>query len=287
MNRLPSWFKQEIPERIVFSRLRLLSEFKLRTVCQEARCPNLSRCFKNSRLAFIILGENCTRNCRFCAVKKSHAQPLALDLDEPRRIAQAVKELGLNYVVITSVTRDDLPDSGAELFARSLELIHNFNQGIKVEVLIPDFSGNVSSLKTVIDARPCVMAHNLETVQRLYKEIRPQANYEVSLELLRKIRKLKPGLTTKSALMLGLGETEAEVFDAMADLRRVDCDILTLGQYLAPSAEHYPVKEFIHPQQFQNYYRMGVGLGFKLVLCGPLVRSSYQAQEVYHEVANV
>lgn len=287
ISKLPSWFKQEIPQDLALSRMRLLSEFKVNTVCKHANCPNLSYCFRNCRLTFMILGDICTRNCRFCAVKKSSTKPLTLDLDEPQRIAEVVKELGLNYVVITAVTRDDLEDGGAGIFAKTVELIHSLDRNIKVEVLIPDFLGNLNSLKTLVDASPSVVAHNIETVRRLYMELRPQANYALSLEVLHKIKELKPSLITKSSLMLGLGEQDLEVIETMNDLRHANCDILTLGQYLAPSINHYPIKEFIDIEGFEKYRQIAMALGFKAVVSGPLVRSSYRAEEVFSEVANV
>ncbi len=302
-NRLPVWFKQDIPDTQALTRMRLFLEFNVHTVCQEAKCPNFSYCFQNLRFTFMILGDMCTRNCRFCAVKKSSGtvrEPsLLIDLDEPYRITEIVKELSLNYVVITSVTRDDLSDGGAEQFARTIELIHGIDKninpvrntkalgeknkisnGVKIEVLIPDFSSNITSLKTVIDAHPSILAHNMETVKRLYPVVRPKANYEVSLEILSKTKEFNSSLLTKSSLILGLGETENEVIKTLEDLRDSQCDILTLGQYLAPSEKHYPVQEFISIEQFKKYEQLGLVLGFKAVLSGPKVRSSYQAEEV-------
>jgi len=270
--------------------MRLLSGLNINTVCNEAKCPNISHCFKNSKLTFMILGDTCTRSCRFCGVKKKSGtqEPfLEIDLDEPKRIAAAIKEFGINYAVITSVTRDDLEDGGAGQFAEVIELIQEAVPGIKVEALIPDFRGEPSSLRRVLNAGPTVAAHNMETVSRLYAELRPEADYRLSLNLLSKIKELAPGINTKSSLMLGLGETRQEVIATMEDLRYNDCDILTLGQYLAPSVEHYPVKEFISIEQFQDYKRIGDSLGFKAVLSGPLVRSSYRAEEVYKEFMHV
>ena len=284
INRLPLWFRQNIPGNIALSRMHLLSELGVNTVCSEARCPNFGDCFSNLRLTFMILGDICTRNCKFCGVEKSNAKLLDFDLDEPGRIAGVVGKLGLKYVVLTSVSRDDLEDGGTSIFARTIELIHALNKGIKVEVLIPDFKGKIDSIKRVLDAHPQVIAHNIETVKRLYGEIRPKANYELSLGVLREIKRVSPTLVTKSSLMLGLGEREEEVKLTMQDLRGVDCDIITLGQYLAPSQNHYPVQEFISWEKFMHYREMGIELGFKAVLSGPLVRSSYQAEEVYNNV---
>ena len=286
--RLPAWFKQEIPGEGALSRVRKLSSFNINTVCKEAKCPNLSHCFENGKLTFMILGDICTRNCRFCGVKKAvGAEGLSVDSDEPKRLALAVKEFGINYAVITSVTRDDLKDGGAGHFAETIESIREAVPGIKVEALIPDFRGEVSSLRSVLSACPTVVAHNMETVSRLYAQLRPEASYRLSLNMLGKIKELAPGINTKSSLMLGLGETEPEVIAIMKDLRYNNCDVLTLGQYLAPSPGHYPVKEFISIEQFQNYKKIGVNLGFKLVFSGPLVRSSYYAEEVYKEFMHV
>lgn len=286
-NRLPVWFKQEIPDCQVRGRMQLLSEFKVNTVCCQAKCPNMSSCFKHLKFTFMILGNICTRNCRFCAVTKSNKNAFSLDADEPYRISQIVKMLNLKFLVITSVTRDDLADGGARQFAQTIELIHSINENIQIEVLIPDFSGNITSLETVIDARPSILAHNLETVKRLYKALRPEADYQRSLDILKQVKALNPLLITKSSLMLGVGEREEEVIHTMEDLRYNQCDILTLGQYLAPSPRHYPVKEFISIEQFQRYQRIGLGLGFKMVLSGPKVRSSYHAEEALGELEYV
>ena len=281
INRLPLWFRQNLPGNIALSRMRLLSELKVNTVCSEARCPNFGDCFNNLRLTFMILGDVCTRNCKFCGVEKSKVKLLYFDLDEPGRIAGVVEKLGLKYVVLTSVTRDDLEDGGASIFARTIELIHALDKGIKVEVLIPDFKGKVDCIKRVLGAHPQVIAHNIETVKRLYAEIRPKADYGLSLRVLREIKEVSPTSVTKSSLMLGLGEREEEVKLTLQDLRGADCDVITLGQYLAPSQNHYPVQEFISLEKFMHYREMGLALGFKVVLSGPLVRSSYRAEEVY------
>ncbi|PIP20619.1 MAG: lipoyl synthase [Candidatus Omnitrophica bacterium CG23_combo_of_CG06-09_8_20_14_all_40_11] len=296
-NRLPIWFKQEIPDATVRGRKQLLSEFNINTVCCQAKCPNLSFCFKNLKFTFMILGNTCTRNCRFCGVNSikksrdnlrlSQEPPLTVDQNEPYRISQIVKIFNLKFVVITSVSRDDLDDGGAAQFAKTIELIRNIDKNIKIEVLIPDFSGNIASLKTVIDAKPSILAHNIETVRRLYKTLRPKANYQTSLDMLKKSKEINPLLITKSSLILGVGEREDEIIYTMEDLRCSQCDILTLGQYLAPSDRHYPVKEFISIEQFQRYRRIGLRLGFKVVLSGPKVRSSYQAEEVLGELEYV
>jgi len=282
-NRLPAWFKQDIPDAAVRGRIQMLSDFKVNTVCSQAKCPNLSSCFKNLKFTFMILGNICTRNCRFCGVTQSKKSALSLDENEAYRISQIAKIFSLKFIVITSVTRDDLPDGGAAQFAKTIGLIRGIDQNIKIEVLIPDFSGNIDSLKTVIDAKPSILAHNIETVKGLYKTLRPKASYQTSLDILKKAKEINPLLITKSSLILGVGEKEEEVIYAMEDLRSCQCDILTLGQYLAPSQRHYPVKEFISMEQFQRYRRLGMELGFKVVLSGPKVRSSYQAEEVLNE----
>lgn len=280
---LPAWFRQDIPDATTFKMAHLVSEFGLHTVCQETKCPNITHCFKNNKVTFMILGFTCSRNCNFCGVDKTGALSLNIDKKEPYRIAQVVKILGLSYAVITSVTRDDLPDGGAAQFAKTIELIHTVNEDIKVEVLIPDFQGKLSSLECVLNAGPTVVAHNLETVTRLYPALRPKASYQLSLNILSKIKELSSHIYTKSSIMLGFGETREEVITAMEDLREQGCDILTLGQYLAPSVKHYPVEEFISIEQFQEYHQIGISMGFKVVLSGPKVRSSYQAQETYQE----
>jgi lipoic acid synthetase len=282
-NRLPPWFRQKAPSVETLQRARLLSSLRVHTVCQKALCPNLDSCFNNLRLTFMILGDTCTRDCRFCAVAKLDNSNLELDLQEPKRIAAAVRGLALSYVVITSVTRDDLADGGSGIFAQTIEAIRTLDKRIKIEVLIPDFKGSAASLKCVVDAGPDVIAHNIETVSRLYQEIRPKADYRLSLAVLSLIKKMKGKVITKSSVMLGLGEKEEEVLSVMQELRQNRCDILILGQYLAPSKEHYPVKEFISKEKFARYKESALALGFKAVLSGPLVRSSYQAEEIYKE----
>ena len=284
--RLPAWFTQEIPGAEAFARARLFSELGITTVCQQAQCPNLGSCFKDSRLTFMILGKVCTRSCRFCAVGKSRGAASAVDPDEPCRISRMVKSLGLRYVVVTSVNRDDLPDGGAVQFARTIASIHALGEGVTVEVLIPDFSGDRTSLKIVTGALPAVVAHNIETVWRLYPEVRPQADYGRSLILLKSIKELHPALITKSSLMVGLGETEDEVTGALKDLRGHSCDCVTLGQYLAPSSQHYPVKDFISPRQFERYRQRALALGFTAVVSGPLARSSYNAEQMYYHASS-
>jgi len=289
MNRLPRWFRQEIPDQASLDMMRLFSEFAVNTVCQEAKCPNITYCFQKRNITFMILGDTCTRNCRFCNVGRKKGETSASTSEpsleeEPEKVAQIVKLLGLKYVVITSVTRDDLPDGGASVFAKIIQLIRKINKDVQVEVLIPDFQAKLSSIRCVIDANPCVVGHNIETVPRLYSYLRPLADYQRSLYILSKIKELRPKICTKSSLMLGLGETEAEVIDVMKDLRTSLSDILTLGQYLAPSLEHYPVEGFVTIEQFNKYKEIGLSLGFKSVVSGPLVRSSYNAEELKEEL---
>ncbi len=285
--RLPAWFKQEIPSAAGWENIRLIADLKVNTVCQEAHCPNLSRCFAERELTFMILGSTCTRGCRFCAVDKAAASNLSVDAAEPERIAEAVARLRLDYVVVTSVTRDDLSDGGAGHFARTIKSIRAKCENISLEALIPDFHGGIPEIKTVVGALPQVLGHNLETVRRLSPELRPQADYDRSLGVLMAAKQNNSTLITKSSLMLGLGETRKEVMETMQELRKVDCDILVLGQYLAPSAGHYPVKEFIHRGEFIEYGDIALSLGFKAVFSSPLARSSYQAKALYRRALNV
>lgn len=260
---------------------RRCSALAVHTVCAEAGCPNWAGCFKERKITFMILGRACSRGCRFCKVEKSPRLSLPVDQGEPDRIASAVKDLAMGYAVVTSVSRDDLADGGAQGFARTIRAVRALNKDVKIEVLVPDFQGEVNSLRCVLEAGPDVLAHNLETVPRLHMQLRPQADYRRSLRLLDNAKKLKPGVPTKSSLMLGLGEEKNEVIDAMRDLKDNNCDCLTLGQYLSPSAQHYPVKRFISPDEFREYAKAALEMGFKSVLSGPKVRSSYQAQRLY------
>jgi len=276
--RLPSWLTKRISSlEMVEEMERLLSSLSLHTVCQEAKCPNIGECFSQKTATFMILGNRCTRACRFCAVKKGN--PLPPDPEEAENVAKAVFILGLRYVVITSVTRDDLPDGGAEQFARTINSIKKLcGEKTFVEVLIPDFGGSVSSLKKVLEAEPFVVNHNLETVPRLYPEVRPGANYQRSIQLLKKCKEISPTVYTKSGLMVGLGEKMDEVVQVMKELRTAGCDILTIGQYLRPSPEHLEVREFIPPQTFAHYKEIACSLGFLYVASSPFVRSSYMAK---------
>lgn len=284
-NRLPLWFRQPLPDRDVFGLLVLLKELNVNTVCQSSHCPNLSGCFKNKKLTLMLLGNICTRNCRFCAVDKEKSLPLSLDIYEPERIKEAVVRLDLDFVVLTSVARDDLEDGGSSQFRNAIDAIRRIPRTIKIEVLIPDFRGCLNALKAVVLAKPDIIGHNLETVPRIYSEVRPQADYNRALNILKNIKESDKEIITKSALLLGLGEEEGEVIQTIKDLVLVKTDILTLGQYLAPSPEHYRVKEFIRIEKFDHYKEMALSLGIKAVLSGPLVRSSYKAEELYEEVS--
>jgi len=255
----------------------MLSSLGLNTVCQEALCPNLGECFSHSTATFMILGDTCTRNCSFCAVPGG--KPLPPDPEEPKKVAEAARRLKLKHVVVTSVTRDDLPDGGAGHFAVTIEAIRTTLPEASVEVLTPDFKGKMDSLKTVVQARPQIYNHNLETIPRLYPGVRRGANYQRSLELIQKAKELDPDLYTKSGIMVGLGETFDEVIELMRDLRRAGCDILTIGQYLRPSARHLEIVEFVSPEMFETYRLKGLELGFKYIASAPYVRSSYHAAE--------
>ena len=280
MRSLPAWFKQEIPAREHEALSELIFAQKIHTVCHEALCPNINTCFKNNQLTFLILGKKCTRFCSFCHIEKYSGEGLSVDLDEPLRIAQAIKELGIKYAVITSVTRDDLIDGGAGHFARVIKNTRSLNPETKIEVLIPDFKGDHASIEVVIKAEPHIIAHNLETIKRLYPKVRPQADYKRSLKVLGLIKDINRNILTKSSLMLGMGESEEEIISVMKDLRNHGCDFLTLGQYLAPSSKHYPVVEFITPEKFKDYGSSARALGFRNVFSAPLMRSSYLAQNL-------
>ena len=256
---------------------KILESLNLNTVCREAHCPNYLECFANKTATFIILGTNCTRNCRFCNV--SYDTPSPIDLNEPENIATAVKELELQYVVVTSVTRDDLPDGGAGHFAKVIRAIKKHSPRAAIEVLIPDFGGNLDALKIVTDAHPAVISHNMETVKSLYNDVRPEAEYKRSLDLLKSIKSFNNDIRSKSGIMVGLGETKEQVCELFDDLREVGCEFLTIGQYLAPTKAHFPIKEYIEPSQFDEYGKIAKAKGFEFVASAPLVRSSYHASE--------
>jgi len=279
----PVWLKRRAPDPEALQRMRsLLLRYGLNTVCQGALCPNQGECFGKGTATFLILGRTCTRNCTFCAIP-SEERPPAPDPGEPERIARATAELGLKHVVITSVTRDDLPDGGAAHFAETVSALKKNGARVIVEVLIPDFQGSLQALETVVHSGPDIINHNLETVPRLYPEVRPQADYRRSLHLLQMVKEIDPGKISKSGLMLGLGEERQEVLQVMADLREVSCDLLTLGQYLQPSGKHHPVVRYIPPEEFEELQRRGEDLGFKGVFSAPLVRSSFHAAEIFEK----
>ncbi|MFH1386848.1 MAG: lipoyl synthase [bacterium] len=272
---LPPYLIKRIPKQENIRKIRsILQDGTIHTVCEEAKCPNIGECFARQTCTFMILGNNCTRNCAFCGV--DNGNPCPVDQDEPKKIAEAVKKLRLKYVVITSVTRDDLLDGGAEQFAKTVENLRLNVAVSKIEILIPDF---IESLNIVLDAKPYVLNHNIETVPRLYQKIRPQAKYERSLAILKKTKELAPDIYTKSGFMVGLGETEAEVFAVLKDLFANQCELVTIGQYLPPSKFHLQPERFVTPEEFEKYKTFGLELGFKQVAAGPFVRSSYHAEE--------
>lgn len=277
--RIPAWLKVPLPSSSNFTRTRtLLEDLRLHTVCESAKCPNHWECWSKGTATFMIAGDRCTRACGFCAVNT--AKPLALEDDEPRRVAEATRRMGLRHVVITAVARDDLADGGADHFHRTIQAVRELNPGIVVEVLTPDFLDRDFALERVLEARPDIFNHNLETVRRLTPSVRHRATYERSLTVLRKAKERGgSALHTKSGMMLGLGERKDEVHEAMRELREARVDILTLGQYLQPTLKHLPVVEFIRPEEFEDYRRLGLEMGFLHVASGPLVRSSYHADE--------
>lgn len=282
IDRKPEWIRSQIPSGEKFNFInKLCSELNLHTVCVEAACPNIAECWGSGTATFMILGDTCTRACRFCNVKSGNPRGF-LDLSEPKRVAEAVHKLNLSYVVITSVDRDDLPDGGARIFAETVREIKKLNEKIIVELLIPDFKGDLKALKIVANSGAEVIGHNIETVRRLSEIVRdPRANYYQSLFVLKNLKKLNKNIFTKSSIILGFGEKEEEVIEAMRDLRKVDVDFLTIGQYLRPSIRHLPVMEYVHPEKFKKFKEIGLSLGFKYVASGPLVRSSYRAGEFF------
>jgi lipoic acid synthetase len=274
----PEWLKVRAPGSENYLRLRaIMRGLKLNTVCEDAHCPNIGECWHHGTATFMILGDVCTRACAYCAV--AHGKPAALDLDEPRRVADAVAAMGLRYAVVTSVDRDDLPDGGAGIFAETIRQIRKRVPGARVEVLIPDFKGDAAALRTVLDARPDVLNHNTETVPRLYRRVRSGGRYERTLQLLERSRRYAPDIPTKTGLMVGLGEQVEELVEVFRDLRRVGVSILTIGQYLRPSPAHAPMARYYHPDEFAVLKREALALGFVHVEAGPLVRSSYHAHE--------
>jgi len=278
MNK-PEWFRKVISPKDLLNMRRLIRKYGLNTVCEEAACPNRGECYMNRTLTIMILGRTCTRNCRFCNVETR--QPCGIDEDEPERVAQALSLLHLDYVVITSVTRDDLEDGGAEHFAKTVKKFKEKNPKTVLEVLVPDF---VHSIGKVVEAKPEVISHNIETVPRLYQSVRPQADYERSLSLLSLVKQINPEIYTKSGMMVGLGETHEEVRSSMKDLRNVGCDAFTLGQYARPSRKHIEVSEWVHPYTFDLYRKQAEELGFLHVESGPYVRSSFHAAEFLKKI---
>jgi len=281
----PSWIKVRLPSNpVFFSTKALISDLRLHTVCESAQCPNRWECWSQGTATFMIAGDRCTRACGFCAV--TTAKPFALEEDEPQRVAEAVMRMKLKHVVITAVARDDLKDGGAHHFARVITAIQKMDSSIIIEVLVPDFHADDSCIQTVLDAGPDIYNHNMETVERLTPVVRSRAKYRTSLQVLRRAKELSPrgrGIVTKSGIMLGLGETEPEIFQTMDDLREVGCQVLTMGQYLRPTPNHLPVVEFVTPEQFDLYGEIARKKGFEHVASGPLVRSSYHAAD-FHPV---
>ena len=277
--RLPEWLRIKLPMSDSFAHTRaLLDELKLHTVCESAKCPNHWECWEKGTATFMIAGDRCTRACGFCAV--STAKPLALEADEPMRVAEATRRMRLRHIVITAVARDDLKDGGAEHFRQTIEAVRKLNPGIVIEVLVPDFNESDSSVENVLSANPQIFNHNLETVRRLTPSVRHRATYDRSLAVLRKVKQKRgSSIYTKSGMMLGLGEREEEVMVALEDLRRAGCDMLTLGQYLQPTLKHLPVTEFVSPEQFAAFGNAAREMGFIHVASGPMVRSSYHADE--------
>jgi lipoic acid synthetase len=274
----PEWLKVRAPGSENYLRLRgIMRELKLNTVCEDAHCPNIGECWHHGTATFMILGDICTRACTYCAV--AHGKPATLDIDEPRRVGEAVEKMALKYAVITSVDRDDLPDGGAGIFAETIRDIKRRLPDCRVEVLIPDFKGEEASLRTVLDARPDVLNHNTETVPRLYRAVRTGGKYSRLLELLDRSRTYAPDIPTKTGMMMGLGEEQDEVIEVFKDLRKVGVSILTLGQYLRPSEKHAVMTRYYHPDEFRELKRIALGMGFVHVEAGPLVRSSYHAHE--------
>ena len=279
----PKWLRRRLPTGSDYEKVKgMIHSDRLHTVCQEAKCPNMWECFSQKTATFLIMGSRCTRNCGFCSVRPGPLEPP--DPAEPARVADVVHQMGLKYVVVTSVTRDDVADGGASLFARTITEIRRKMNDACVEVLIPDFQGKQDALHTVLRARPDVLNHNIETVPRLYPQVRPQAEYQRSLNIIRWTHAYDSDMPTKSGLMLGLGEEEKEVENTLVDLRSAGCRILTLGQYLQPSKDHLPVERFIPPEEFESWRKKAIKIGFTEVASGPFVRSSYHAKELYQEI---
>ena len=283
-SRLPPWMKVRMPGGPEYIRLKnLLRESELHTVCEEARCPNIGECWERRSATFMILGDICTRRCHYCAV--TTGRPVGLDMAEPDRVAQTVLKMGLRYCVITSVNRDDLLDGGSLIFAMCIRKIRELAPECRVEVLIPDYNGSLPALKTTVEARPAVLNHNIESARRIFPKVRPKGDYRRSIDLLARVKDLDPNMPTKSGIIVGMGEEWDEVIETMEDLRSVDCDLLTIGQYLRPSKNHVAIHRFYTPAEFDNLRALGESMGFKHVASGPLVRSSYHADD-QHDAAS-
>jgi len=279
----PAWLKRKLPSGSDYEAMRqFISSKKLNTVCKEANCPNRFECYQKGTATFMILGDHCTRNCRFCAVQPGILS--APDDDEPKRVAEAIKDMGLSYAVITSVTRDDLSDGGADMFARTIRVVRKLNPQIRVEVLVPDFKGDASAIRVVVTEKPDVFGHNMETVKRLYPKARPEAIYERSLDVLRTAKTIRADQLTKSGIMVGIGETLDEIKETFDDLVQSGCDMLSIGQYLSPSKTHLPVKEYISPDTFIHLKEIARQSGLKQVASGPFVRSSFEASGLFHSL---
>lgn len=277
MRRHPDWLKVKIGGGENYSRMKkLLRNAKLHTICEEAKCPNMAECFSSGTAVFLILGNVCTRNCKYCNVK--HGVPEKPNPNEPKNVAESIKKLNLKYAVITSVTRDDIDDGGATVFCNTLDKIKNLKINCKIELLIPDFKGKKSSLKKVVDCKPDVINHNIEVVRELFPYIRPQGNYDISINLLKNVKEFNKNMKTKSGFMVGLGENMGQIIETMKDLREADVDFLTIGQYLQPSKNHADIKKYYTPKEFDELKKMALKMGFKHVESGPLVRSSYHAE---------
>jgi lipoyl synthase len=278
MRRHPDWLKVKIGGGETYQQVKsLMRTSKLHTICEEAKCPNIAECFGSGTAVFLILGDTCTRNCRYCAV--NHGTPRTVNSDEPRNIAESVKALGLKYVVVTSVTRDDLSDGGASIFSKTITEIRQMNPGVYIEVLIPDFQGQTTALKKVVEAAPDVINHNIEVVEELFPKIRPEGDYQQSLSLLQTIKTINTTMKTKSGFMIGLGETREQILTTMKDLRKVGVDFLTIGQYLQPTKHHVEIQKYYTPDEFTAFKDSALNLGFTHVESGPLVRSSYHAEK--------
>lgn len=272
----PEWLKVKLPTGENYRRVKnAVDQYKLHTICQSGNCPNMGECWGAGTATFMILGDVCTRSCGFCAVKTG--LPQELDWGEPMRVAKAIKLMNIKHAVITSVDRDELKDGGAAIWAETVKAIRAVNPGTTIETLIPDFKGNTASIDKMIEVAPEIVSHNMETVKRLYRQVRPQAKYDRSLAVIKRLK--DGGIKTKSGIMLGLGETKEEVYEVMDDLRAVGCEVMTLGQYLRPTVNHLELKEWIHPDMFKHYKEIGLSKGFSFVASGPLVRSSYHAEE--------